>query len=253
MKKRPFVFKVLQSRTKCVSFLFASVCLISFISCSEENDNWDDGDENCTITYVTNDNQVLISHAGTDYGANLIQTHYSNGHGKLIFDAPVTSIGETAFINAVNLVSIYLPEEVTLIGEKAFTNCINLEYVSMENKVTAIETGAFHSCHKLEDIYISTELTLIGERAFASCRDIYNMALGKKVTIIGDLAFEGCKNLISFSCESETPPQCGANIFYGCDPRLKIYVPKGAVTAYKNAEGWKLYADKIVGYQFDIE
>lgn len=236
---------------KHTSFLIATMLIGVLTTSCDKNDELDDVDENCIITYVTNDNQVLISHAGTDYGANLISNTYSNGHGQLIFDAPVTSIGETAFINDINLISMYLPEEVTLIGIKAFSGCNNLEYVAMGNKVTAIETGAFHSCHKLEDIYISTEVTLIGERAFSGCRNLYNMHLGNKITSIGDLTFEGCKTLISFSCESEKPPLCGKNIFYGCESLQNIYVPKAAVVVYKNAKGWKQYADKIVGYQFN--
>ena len=218
-------------------------------SCSE-NDELEVVDENCIISYVTNDNQVLISHEGTDYGANIISNTYNNTSGKMIFDAPVTSIGENAFIYGVNLVSIYLPEEVTLIGKRAFNLCRNLEVVNMGNKVTTIESGAFHSCHKLEDIYISNEVTFIGERAFASC-SLYNMELGNKVTSIGDAAFEGCKNLGSFYCKSETPPSCGANIFFGCEALQKIHVPQSAVDAYKNAVGWKQYADKIVGYSFN--
>lgn len=234
-----------------ISFLIATMLFGVFATSCDKSDELDDVDENCIITYSTNDNQALISHVDADYGANLISNTYSNGHGQLIFDAPVTSIGKNTFTYEVNLISMYLPEEVTLIGIKAFLGCRNLEYVSMENKVTTIETAAFHGCYKLEDIYISKEVTLIGERAFASCRNLYNMHLGSKVTSIGDLAFEGCEKLISFSCESEIPPLCGKNIFYGCDSRLNIYVPQSAVVAYKNAEGWKQYADKIVGYQFN--
>ena len=41
------------------------------------------------------------------------------------------------------------------------------------------------------------------------------------------------------------------NIFDGITPEYKIYVPVASVDAYKNADGWSDYADRIVGYDFE--
>lgn len=38
-----------------------------FATSCDKNDELDDVDKNCIITYSTNDNQVLISHMGTVY------------------------------------------------------------------------------------------------------------------------------------------------------------------------------------------
>ena len=39
-------------------------------------------------------------------------------------------------------------------------------------------------------------------------------------------------------------------VIYGFVSDLKIYVPMDSVEAYKSAEGWSIYADAIVGYDF---
>jgi hypothetical protein len=65
------------------------------------------------------------------------------------------------------------------------------------------------------------------------------------VTSIGDSAFVGCYAELEVYVESETPATLGATVF---DATAKIYVPTALLNAYKEAEGWKDYADQIYGY-----
>ncbi len=47
-----------------------------------------------------------------------------------------------------------------------------------------------------------------------------------------------------------TPPAIGELIFMDVGSSARIHVPTASVEAYKAAEGWRSYADKIVGYDF---
>ena len=64
------------------------------------------------------------------------------------------------------------------------------------------------------------------------------------VTSIGDWAFYNCGALAEITLGA-TPPTLGENVFASCEALTSIYVPAESVDAYKAAEGWSAYADKI--------
>ena len=55
----------------------------------------------------------------------------------------VTSIGESAFYDCIDLTSITIPNSVTSIGESAFEYCTDLTSISIPNSVTSIGDYAF--------------------------------------------------------------------------------------------------------------
>jgi hypothetical protein len=66
------------------------------------------------------------------------------------------------------------------------------------------------------------------------------------VTSIDQAAFS--ENITSVTVLATTPPIMGSAVFGGSSsPYVQsITVPKGCAEAYKTAEGWSNYADKIV-------
>ena len=50
--------------------------------------------------------------------------------------------------------------------------------------------------------------------------------------------------MTNITCFAITPPGLGESVFLG-DDNLTIYVPASSVDAYKAADGWKDYADRI--------
>lgn len=58
--------------------------------------------------------------------------------------------------------------------------------------------------------------------------------------------FHYCSNLTKIYCKATTPPTLGSNAF---DYTI-IYVPQASVEAYKSADGWSEYANRIEGYDF---
>jgi hypothetical protein len=82
------------------------------------------------------------------------------------------------------------------------------------------------------------------------------VTIGTGLTTLEDNAFLGCSNLQSVYIKAVNPPAIKLDpwgtwdAFYGCT-QLTIYVPEGSVDAYKAAEGWCDYQDRIVGYDFN--
>jgi hypothetical protein len=162
----------------------------------------------------------------------------------------VTTIGIKAF-SASALPSITIPDNVTTIEEEAFSSTFHLTSITIGNGVTTIGRSAFKES-VLPNVTIPNSVTKIGDYAFYWCRDLKSITIGSGVTSIGSYAFEGFENL-SVYCKATTPPSLGTDTFNCVNydySDVTIYVPTESVNAYKSAEGWKEYADRIVGYDF---
>ena len=66
---------------------------------------------------------------------------------------PVTNIGERAFADCKELVSVTIPKYVGSIGEEAFANCDNLTTVHIAQDVVNIRDLAFFGCCNLKNVY----------------------------------------------------------------------------------------------------
>ena len=180
---------------------------------------------NNEIWYTSTDGKIVTRYSDDVFGANIVSNTYENGKGVIKFDAPVTSIGESAFRYCTSLTSITIPDSVTSIEYSAFSFCSSLTSITIPDSVTSIEYYAFFSCDSLTSVTIPNS-----------------------VTWIGNYAFESCSSLTSVYCKPTTPPNRGYDIFDSNASGRKIYVPKESVVAYKSY--WSEYADAIVGYDF---
>lgn len=197
----------------------------------------------------------------------------ANKLSAVIIPNGVTKIGNGAFAEN-KLTSINIPNSVRSIGKGSFRNN-ELTSVTLSNGITTIEVGAFRD-NKLTSISIPNNVISIGEYAFTR-NELTSLVIPNGVVSIGEMAF-ALNQLISIKIgsgvikidgsafsyhldhqlssvviEAVNPPQLTTPYLfyiqfgstYNPNPNLKIYVPAGSVNAYKNAEGWKEYADKI--------
>lgn len=108
----------------------------------------------------------------------------------------VTSIGNRAFYDCKDIVSIQMPKAIKSIGEFAFSKCKKLELISLPSELVSIEESAFESCDSLTSITIPKKLTSIGARAFAICKNFTSITFLNSDISIGDGAFYECENLV---------------------------------------------------------
>ncbi|MBQ9921321.1 MAG: leucine-rich repeat protein, partial [Clostridia bacterium] len=102
--------------------------------------------------------------------------------------------------------NIVISDGVTSIGNFAFTDCINLVNVDISNSVKSIGSWAFAGCEKLVGEINLSDVETIGEQAFFSCRELTGVTLsGSSDMEIGAFAFAGCNGLVtaSFSASAE--------------------------------------------------
>ena len=155
----------------------------------------------------------------------------------------VTDIGAYAF-SCCNLNALTLPESLEAIGSIAFDGNRSLKSVNIPAKVKTIESYAFASCG-LTDLVIQEGVQVIEEYTFIN-NSLKNLTLPSTITSIGDEAFFYNYDLQSITCNAATPPTLGDNAFDN-DITPSIKVPLQSIAAYRQAVGWKNFANYYGG------
>ena len=109
----------------------------------------------------------------------------------------VTGIGEEAFYNCENLISINLPKSLKEIGRVAFARCYNLTSISIPDSVTYIYHATFYYCIRLASVNLPKALETIDDEAFQGCQSLTSINIPGSTTRIGRYAFQYCTNLTS--------------------------------------------------------
>ena len=153
---------------------------------------------NNEIWYTSSDGSVVEPYITDVFGANIVSNTYANGKGVIVFDAPVTSIGNEAFRGCYSLTSVTIGDSVTSIEYGAFNGCRRLTSVTIPDSVTSIGEWAFHDCTSLTSVTIPDSVTSIGSSAFYGCTSLTSVTIPDSVTSIGEGAFYGCTSLKAF-------------------------------------------------------
>lgn len=178
----------------------------------------------------------------------------------------LSEIPDNLFSDCLELqTSITLP---AVIGAGAFSNCRKMEIASSDfEKVTSVGNFAFLQCWKVTGDISLKRIETLGNQAFKNtkitsvdmtgaplakiddycfygCTGLKTVTISENTTTIGPGVFSGCESITEFHLLSKEPATVYGSTFTGTDSYI-IYVPKGYVEIYKNAEGWSTYADRI--------
>ena len=145
---------------------------------------------------------------------------YPAGKTDVYYKIPdgVTSIGERAFQNCLDIIHIEIPKSVVSLALYALGNCKNIHITDLSAwcsmYIYATSDPATSYCAYLEhDLYLNDELveelvipddvTNIGNYAFSSCHSIKSVVISKNVKQMGISAFFGCRNLKKIVLETK--------------------------------------------------
>ena len=208
---------------------------------------------NNAISYTSSDGQIITPYNKQAFGASFLSNTYVNGKGTILFDGPISSIGENAFYNCSKLSSITIPNSVSSIGHNAFYSCSSLTSINIPNNITNIGDYAFYNCNNLTNANIPNRTTLIGNYAFYGSK-VTSIIIPDSVISIGNSAFYGCNNVSSVSIGNGVT-SIGKQAFYGCNGSLTIN-SKIIETNYSSSNypmhssnGW-LYGSKFTKLTF---
>ena len=186
---------------------------------------------------------------------------FHNCRGLISITIPnsVITIEGYAFEGCEKLPSITIPSSVTSIGELTFKACPSLTSIDVEseNKDYTSENGILFNknkstlvCYpmgKTEDFYvIPNSVTSTGAYAFYGCENLISITIPECVIDIDLQSFAFCKNLALITNFNPVPVAIDTYVFWGVDQfNCVLKVPKGSVSAYKNADVWKDFRNII--------
>ena len=139
----------------------------------------------------------------------------------LIVQDGVSSVGDLAFYDCKNLVSVMLADTVKTIGYYSFAECKRLKILSLGQGLDTIGRSAFEYCESLQSVRLPSFLRTIGERAFYRCAGLRTVTVPASVSTLGVKAFAYCTGLISAEINasiSKLPAAC----FYGCEKLTEL-------------------------------
>ena len=123
--------------------------------------------------------------------------------------------------------------------------------ITFNDEVTIIGDRAFYECASLTSITLPNSLTQLGSDALRGCTNITSITFPESLSSIGDYAMEKCSKLSSLYFKGATPPSVGNFTLTNVSSDIKIYVPAGAVEAYKSVANWSWYGFPFIGYDFE--
>lgn len=181
-----------------------------------------DGEANITVVAQSISGDITVPSTLGGYPVTSIGDHAFYNCSNLIsiiIPNGVISIGKNAFSDCSSLTSIIIPDSVRSIGSYAFYECGSLRSVTMGNSVTSIGDWTFKNCSSLTSVTIPDGVTRIGNYAFTDCRSLTNIAIPDGVIGIGDRAFQGCRNIESIVIP-DSVRSIGDYAFSGCYPTV---------------------------------
>lgn len=171
------------------------------------------------------------------------------GCGRTVIPATVTSIGDCAFRDVVNLTTLTIPASVNSIGKEAFSGCTNLSSISLPQGITEVADYAFQNCYSLTNASLPQGLKRVGIRSFSSCEALPVITMPASLLSIDKEAFD--KTIMSgITMLATVPPTIELTSLPDACP---ISIPCAAIAAYQNAPVWDALGSRLSAqYPFSI-
>lgn len=96
---------------------------------------------------------------------------------------PVKIVGDKAFMNHNELLSIVVSDGITTISNFAFSACQYLYNITLPNSVTTIRFSAFCGDESLMNFVIPNNVTTVEEYVFDGCRNLTTLTVPKSLKL----------------------------------------------------------------------
>lgn len=138
----------------------------------------------------------------------------------------IKKISDDAFQGCTSIKTVVLPNSITEIGFGAFQGCVSLSEINLPTKLKTISQALFWYCESLKEITIPSSVSEIESEAFTNCISLEKVNFSKGLKSIGFRAFVECKSLKEVILPS-TLKTVDADAFYNCTALEKVSVPDG--------------------------
>lgn len=157
---------------------------------------------------------------------NQTVVRYKGHERDLVIPSGITHIGEGAFANHKELLSVQLPDGLLEIGNKAFERCERLGNMVIPAGVKSIGSNAFYACYTLSDLSLPDSVTWIGDSVFWGCTHLQSVRLPRSLKEIGLSLFKMCLRLKRLDLPDGIT-KIGRWAFSDCECLTEVAIPEG--------------------------
>ena len=173
-------------------------------------------------------------------GTDVPWADYKNDIRNVAISDGLTHIGQYAFSECGNLVSVNIPDGVESIADYAFAACGSLKEIVVPSTVVSLGHSVFAQCTGLVEVVLGENITTMGNGCFDNCHSLVNISLPKALANMGTYCFRNCSALAEITVPSGMTVW-GENIFEGCSGLLRITLAEGieniGAFAFANTSG----------------
>ena len=173
-------------------------------------------------------------------GTDVPWADYKNDIRNVASSDGLTHIGQYAFSECGNLVSVNIPDGVESIADYAFAACGSLKEIVVPSTVVSLVHSVFAQCTGLVEVVLGENITTMGNGCFDNCHSLVNISLPKALANMGTYCFRNCSALAEITVPSGMTVW-GENIFEGCSGLLRITLAEGieniGAFAFANTSG----------------
>lgn len=172
----------------------------------------------------------------TKYEACVVKSKYS---GNIIIpneikkgdnSYKVISIGNGAFKECTEVLSVVLPDTITSISDFAFEGCTKLKSINLPQSIISIGQWAFIHCENIESLEFPDKIEIINGYTCEGCLKLSKVSLPKNLKKVESGAFRNCPKLKALSFPQGVT-NLGANSFAGTGI-TSITLPRTISTIY---------------------
>ena len=154
------------------------------------------------------------------------------------------------FQDCTNLQTVILNPNIKNLCPRAFQGCtklVNIDTSNIESYYDSDNTAGaqFYGCSLLRQITINENVTVIPANFANGCSALTEITIPASVTHIYGDSFKGCTSLTKVTILATTPPEGQLVNSFNYPNTYPIYVPAESVEAYKAAENWQIYKNRI--------
>ena len=163
-----------------------------------------------------------------------------NGLTGVTLPESLKSIDKYAFQKCTALKNVSIGKNVKSIGDYAFNGCTVLGSTTLPEGLETVGNYAFKDCKEMTSIVFPNSVTSIGSHVLQGCTKLKDVTIGSSTASIGEFAFYNCTAITDIYLMCETPPAV-TNGLHSSSSHYSLstlYVPKGAIDAYKTHEIW---------------
>ncbi len=170
------------------------------------------------------DSYTVKEYTGTDPEVHIPET---------LYDCDVKRVGDNAFMDNSNIVSLYFHDKMTNVSKWAVRNCANLEYVYYSRNFSYFWDYAFAKNVKLQDALLrNTKLDIMYQGCYSGDKALRRVALPDGISTLSATAFS------TTAIESIVIPDSVVkidNMCFSLNPQLKkVYIPSSVTTFGNN-------------------